>query len=113
MTKDPKIFLRHILEGIIQIERYASGVTYEEFLKSTQLQDAVIRRLTIIGEATKNLPLELRDQYVAIPWNEITGMRDVLIHEYFGVDTELVWRTIQKDIPVFKAHVEKIISSLP
>ena len=113
MTKDPKVFLRHILESIIQIEQYAGGKSKGEFLASPQIQDAVMRRLEIIGEASKNLPAELRDKYSAIPWNEITGMRDVLIHEYFGVDTELVWRTVQKDLPIFKKHVEDIIALLP
>ncbi len=112
MTKDPKVFLCHILESIVQIERYMGEKNKEEFLASPQIQDAVMGRLEIIGEASKNLPVALRDQYAAIPWNEITGMRDVLIHGYFGVDTELVWRTVQKDLTVFKAHVEEIISSL-
>ncbi len=113
MTKDPKVFLQHILGSIAQIERYVGGVEQEEFLKSAQLQDAVIRRLTIIGEATKNLPPELREKYTTIPWSDIAGMRDVLMHEYFGVDTELVWRTAQKDLPIFKKHIEEILASLP
>ena len=112
MIKEPKIFLQHILESIAQIEQYMNRATQEEFLQSPQLQDAVIRRLMVIGEATKNLPLELREKYTAIPWNEIAGMRDVLIHEYFGTDTELVWRTIKNDLPIFKRHIEQIFSEL-
>ena len=112
MIKDPKIFLQHILESIGQIEKYVNGIEPDEFLKSAQIQDAVIRRLMIIGEATKNLPLELREKYTAIPWNEIAGMRDVLIHEYFGTDTELVWRTIKNDLPIFKRHIEEILAGL-
>lgn len=109
MTKDPKVFLRHILESIEQIEQYVAGESKEGFFTSVQIQDAVIRRLMIIGEATKNLPSELREKYTLIPWSDITGMRDVLIHEYFGTDAELVWRTIVNDLPVFKRHIEKIL----
>ena len=79
-------------------------------MKSAQVQDAVIRRLMVIGEATKNLPLELREKYTVIPWNEIAGMRDVLIHEYFGTDVELVWRTIKNDLPIFKRRIEEILA---
>lgn len=112
MTKDPKVFLRHILESIEQIEQYSAGKSKEEFLASTQIQDAVMRRLEIIGEASKNLLAELRERYSTIPWNEITGMRDVLIHEYFGVDAELVWRTVEHDLPIFKQHIQKILSEI-
>ncbi len=112
MTKDPKVFLRHILESIAQIEQYIGGIGQEEFLKSAQVQDAVVRRLTIIGEATKNLPSELREKYTAIPWGDIAGMRDVLIHEYFGMDTELVWRTAKNDLPIFKRHLQNILLEL-
>ena len=112
MTKDPKIFLRHVLESVVQIEQYTGDITQEEFLKSMQVQDAVIRRLMVIGEATKNLPPELREKYTAIPWGDIAGMRDVLIHEYFGTDTELVWRTVKSDLPTFKRHIQNILSEL-
>lgn len=112
MDKDPKLFLQHILESTGQIEEYVRDVSKEKFLVSPQIQDAVMRRLAVIGEATKNLPNELREKYAQIPWNSIAGMRDMLIHEYFGVDTELVWNTIAKDLPVFKAHIENILMAL-
>ncbi|MBI3442562.1 MAG: DUF86 domain-containing protein [Candidatus Sungbacteria bacterium] len=112
MVKDPKLFLKHILGGVGQIEEYVRDISKEKFLASPQIQDAVMRRLAIIGEATKNLPSDLREKYAQIPWNNIAGMRDMLIHEYFGVDMELVWNTIQKDLPVFKAHVENILITL-
>ncbi len=112
MDKDPKLFLKHILESVQQIEEYVGGISREQFLASPQIQDAVMRRLAVIGEATKNLPNDMREKYAQIPWNNIAGMRDMLIHEYFGVDTEMVWNTIEKDLPVFKTRVENILAAL-
>lgn len=83
MKKQPITFLEHILESIGLIEEYLSGATKEEFFNSVKLQDLAARRLEIIGEAVKNLPQELKDRYQDIPWKEISGMRDKLIHEYF------------------------------
>jgi len=80
-----------VLECIELIEKYTGGKSKEEFLKSIQLQDAVIRRIEIIGEAVKNIPEGIKKSYQDIPWKKIAGMRDILIHEYFGVDLELTW----------------------
>ena len=83
------MLVEHVLESIERIEEYTAGVTKEEFLKSTLLQDAVIRRLEVIGEAVKNMPEEIKARYPDVPWRQIASMRDVLIHKYFGVDLEL------------------------
>ncbi len=91
MKKDPQILIAHILECIELIEEYTQGITREQFLKNKQLQDAVIRRIEIIGEAVKNIPQGIKDKYPSIPWKEIIGMRDILIHEYFGIDLDLTW----------------------
>lgn len=77
-------------------------MTKEKFFESLTIQDAVIRRLTIIGEAVKNIPDSLRKNYPKIAWRKIAGLRDVLIHAYFGVDMELVWKIIKDDIPELK-----------
>ena len=82
MKKDPKIFLEHILESIRNIEKYTESFTKKQFLKNLQLQDAVTRRLEIIGEAVKNLPKDIKDKNREVPWRKISGTRDILIHEY-------------------------------
>lgn len=109
MNKDPKIFLRHIIESIEWIEAYSKNLTKEDFFKSQQVQDALIRRVEIIGEAVKNLPGDFKEKHPSIPWQEIAGMRDVLIHEYFGVALNQVWVVISEDVPRLKQYISKIL----
>lgn len=108
MKKEPKVFIEHIIECIELIENYAKGKTKEDFLNSTQLQDAIIRRIEIIGEAVKNLAEEFKNNYPEIPWRKIAGTRDMLVHEYFGIDLELTWEVVQRDIPDLKRKILKI-----
>ena len=110
MKKDSGIFIQHIVESIQKIEEFTQGLTKSDFMRNVQVQDATIRRLEIIGEATKNLPQEFKRKYSDIRWNDIAGMRDKLIHHYFGVDLKITWNVIRKDIPILK---EKILSILP
>jgi len=108
MKKDTKILLEHILASIKLIEEYVKGKNKSEFLKSTQLQDSVIRRVEIIGEAVKNLPNDVKETHTNIPWKNITGMRDILIHQYFGVDLSLTWKVIEEDLPELKKQITSI-----
>jgi len=112
MKKNPKIFLQHILDSIDEIENYIKNISEEKFIHSTQIQDAVIRRLEIIGEAAKRIPKEIINRYKFIPWKKIAGTRDVLIHDYFEVDIEAVWETITKDIRKLKQDIQKILKEI-
>jgi uncharacterized protein with HEPN domain len=108
MRKDPEVFLAHILESIDLIEGYSEGKTREEFVESPQLQDAIIRRIEIVGEAVKNLPEDFKKDHPEIAWQKIAVMRDVLIHQYFGVDLALTWDVIQSDVPDLKLNISRI-----
>lgn len=110
MTKDPQIFLKHILESIDWIEKDTEGMSKEEFFENVPIQDAIVRRIEIIGEAIKNLPNDLKKEYNEVPWQDIMDMRNKIIHEYFGVDLKLVWNVVKKDVPQLKKQIKKILS---
>lgn len=112
MKKDPLVFIEHILECIELVEKYVTGHTKKAFKTSVQLQDSVVRRIEIIGEAVKNLPIGLKRKYPDIPWKQIAGMRDILVHEYFGIDLDLTWRVATKELPRLKKLVQKVKEDL-
>ena len=109
MKKDPLVYIDDIRDSIEAIKRYTDGLSKEDFFDSTEKQDAVYRRLEVIGEAASRLSEEFRNQYSLIPWKKIVGMRNVLIHDYDSIDLDLVWETIRRDIP----KLEEYIISIP
>jgi len=112
MKKDPKIFLSHILESIKEVEKNTANLKEDEFYRNTTIQDAVVRRLEIIGEATKNLPESFRKKHPGVEWRKVAGLRDIIVHEYFGLSLKLVWKIVQNNIPELKKQISKILGSL-
>lgn len=112
MKKDPKILLLDILDSIENIEKYTKNVSKEKFFDNLKTQDAVVRRIEIIGEAVKHLPTSFKNKYSDIEWRKIAGTRDVLIHDYAGVDVLLVWEIVKKDALVLKKQIVEILSTL-
>lgn len=105
--KDDKIYLISIQESIENIQEYTKN-GLEEFMRTKIIQDAVIRNLEIVGEATKKISKELRSSRTDIPWREITGLRDVLIHDYMGVDLRIVWNIVEKELPKLKEKIGQL-----
>lgn len=108
MRKVDSVYIDHIQEALDKIGQYTDHVSKEEFLANSEKQDAVIRQLEIVGEATKRISSELREHNRQIPWSEMAGMRDKLIHDYIGVDIWIVWETVKTDVPSLKNLLKNI-----
>ena len=106
------LYLDDILESIQKIESYIHEIAEQEFSSDQEKQDAVIRRLEIIGEVVKKIPDEVRSQYPKVPWRQIAGLRDIVIHEYFGVSPSLIYRTATSDLPTLKLTIQLMIKDL-
>ena len=104
-----KEFLLDIIEAIKRIELYTKELSYQDFLQKMETQDAVVRNFEIIGEAVKNVSKTLKEKYKDIQWKEIAGMRDKVIHFYFGVNWDIVWRAAKDSLPPFKEKIERIL----
>jgi len=105
-------FLKHILEEINFLLRETKGLTFDDFISNELLKRSCTRSIEIIGEATKNLSPEIKEKYKDIDWKRMAGMRDKIIHYYFGVNWDIVWSVIQDNVPKLKGKIEKIIKDL-
>ena len=107
--KNDSFYIEHILNAISKIDDYISNVNFKKFQEKSIIHDAVIRQLEIIGEATKNLSEDFTKKHNNIPWRYMAGMRDKLIHQYFDVDFNLIWKTLETDIPSLKKYIKENI----
>ena len=108
MHKNDLAYVDHILQCIRKIRKYIKDIDKKEFSKNELLQDAIIRNFEVIGEASKKISSDFKKVYFEIPWKEISGMRDKLIHDYLGVDIEVIWKTIEQDLPILQKGLKKI-----
>lgn len=108
--RDYKLYFKDILDAFESIEKFVEDMSFENFKEDDKTTSAVIRKFEIIGEVTKQIPDKIKQKYSEVPWKEMAGMRDRLIHFYFGVDYNLVWATIKNRIPQVKSMIKKIIS---
>ncbi|MBI3393785.1 MAG: DUF86 domain-containing protein [Nitrospirae bacterium] len=111
--RDARLYLKDIVEAMEQIEAFIEGMDLRGFLADDKTSSAVIRKLEIIGEATKAISDEIRQKYPEVPWREMAGMRDRLIHFYFGVDYPLVWKTAARRLPHLRPFIQKILLEKP
>ena len=109
MKRDDTVYLQHILDAISRIESYMQGVSEEAFQANPLVQDGVIRQLGIIGEAVRQLSRSVRERYPNVAWQDIAGMRNKLIHNYLGVDLEIVWQTVKEDLPELNKEIQAIL----
>jgi uncharacterized protein with HEPN domain len=110
--RDFQVYVEDIIEAIDSIQAYTKGLTYEKFSCDKKTIDAVIRNFEIIGEATKQMPLAVRQEYSKVPWREMAGMRDKLIHGYFGVQLDVVWKTVKERIPAVRISICEVLAEL-
>jgi len=110
--RDYRDYIQDILDSVNDIENFIEGMSFEEFMRDKKTINAVVRSVEVIGEAAKKIPKTLRDKYPDIPWKKMAGMRDKLVHEYFGIDIEIMWKVAKDEIPSLKPSIQNILKSL-
>ena len=110
--RDYRNYFQDIVDSIDDIKSFVGSMTFEDFAADRKTINAVIRSIEVIGEATKRIPEPIKNKYPAIPWRKMAAMRDKLIHEYAGVDTGILWKTMKEDIPPLKPMVQSVLKEL-
>lgn len=108
--KQDKVYLHHILEAVAQIEEYVAGVSEEAFFRERLIQDAVVRQLEVVGEASRRLSEDFRMRQDQVPWHAIIGMRNRIAHDYLNVDLQIVWEVVQNDLSVLKKEISDLLA---
>jgi len=111
--RDVLVYLDDILESAELIEFYIAAISEGEFYQSLEKQDAILHRLQIIGEAAKHVPATYREKWNQVPWKDIAGIRDIIVHEYFGITLTMIWKTAVEDIPQLKQQIQYILDNFP
>lgn len=109
MSREYKLYLNDILDSTLKILRFTNKLTLEEFLNTEMALDAVVRNFQIIGEASQKIPQEIKSRHQSVEWGKLTSFRNVLIHEYFGMDTDILWDVIQNKLPELQKQMKDII----
>jgi len=110
MTRDARLYLYDILESIEKIQQYTANLTFEDFVANNMAVDAVVRNFEIIGEAASHIPDNIQSKYSEVPWFEMKGMRNIMVHEYFRVDLKIVWMTARESLPALVSKINRIIA---
>jgi len=110
MPRDFKLYIEDVADAIAKIQRYTAGLSFQQFAGDEKTLDAVVRNLEVIGEAIKKVPDEIRLKEPAIDWKKITELRNILIHEYFGIDVEIIWDVIQNKLPSLDQSIRRLLS---
>ena len=110
MPRDFRVYLEDVAGAIAKVRRYVAGMSKESFASDEKTVDAVVRNLEVIGEAVKQVPEDVRNTYPAVEWKKLAGLRDILIHHYFGIDMDIVWDIIEHKLPILDNQVSEILT---